>query len=391
MFSTTIGTQAAVAHFGPRQIIIPRKLPSRYFWNLWYFLYCSYTQHLPSRSRHSIYYTKSSVYSVPRKYLWFPLLPKTHARKSWFFWVIAISCSIRGGSKGFWGRRRSKTAGRRYMADTLIFCYSDNTTRRTCSQTSGGRPDHPFYHRETSGYAQYPSPMWKSDFIPSGGPIRYKTSHSRVISFYVRQRRRIRPDNARVLRPTQRYLCASLQRYAAVISTTRMSVAIHINFLGTVRACFERSTLPEHADTRTIVLRILEILSPVSCVVYGYDSYISLPTSGDLLSRQYGKKGDSHIRPWSTNLDRGKGKQARMFSLLWPKKGPNATTWKAFGVHSIFESYHQSFIKLSICFENLASVCRIKSRYLYTCGSIIYQRYISAVFLVSIPHSHNPK
>lgn len=104
---------------------------------------------------------------------------------------------------------------------------------------------------------------------------------------------------------------------------------------------FERSTLPEHANTRTIVLRFLECLSPVRCAINDYDSYISLPTSGDLLSGHY-QKGKGSLRPWSTNLDIRKGKTTRMFSLLWPSlsgKDLNVTTWKSslslLGAHSM--------------------------------------------------------
>ena len=203
--SITIGTQASIAHFERKKVIILRVLPSRYFWNLWRFLYCSDTPHLPSRNRHSIYYFRPSLCSVPRKYSRFPLLQRPRTRKSWFFWVIAISCNLRAGSKIFWGRRRSKTANRRCMADTLIYCSSNSATFRTCYETYGGRPCHLFSRRETSGYAPYPSPRYKSDFVQSRGPIRCKASHCRVISFHVRRRRRIRPDNAPVLRPTQTY------------------------------------------------------------------------------------------------------------------------------------------------------------------------------------------
>lgn len=97
-----------------------------------------------------------------------------------------------------------------------------------------------------------------------------------------------------------------------------LSVARHKNSLGTMMARFERSTLPEHANTRTIVLRLLESLSPIQCVLKNYDSYISLPTSGELLSGHYERRGNGSLRPWSSNLDTGKGKITRMISLLWP-------------------------------------------------------------------------
>lgn len=110
-----------------------------------------------------------------------------------------------------------------------------------------------------------------------------------------------------------------------------MSVARRIYSLGTVRACFERSTLPEHANTRTIVLRILETLTPIRCMIKDYDSYISTPISGNLLSGHYEKKGKGLFRPWSANLDVGRGKTASMISLLWPSPSEkdsdlNATT-----------------------------------------------------------------
>lgn len=98
-------------------------------------------------------------------------------------------------------------------------------------------------------------------------------------------------------------------------------------------ARFERSTLPEHADTRTIVLRILDTPSRAKCVISDYDYHIALPTSGELLSLHYSnrKKGDyrGELQPWSANLDTIRGKVARMFSLLWPPlsgKDSNATT-----------------------------------------------------------------
>lgn len=85
-------------------------------------------------------------------------------------------------------------------------------------------------------------------------------------------------------------------------------------------ARFERSTLREHADTRTIVLRILEALTPIECVLKDYDYHIAMPSPGNLLSGRYQKKGsDPCLQPWSANLDTGKGKATDMISLLWPR------------------------------------------------------------------------
>jgi hypothetical protein len=105
-----------------------------------------------------------------------------------------------------------------------------------------------------------------------------------------------------------------------------MSVARHVNPLGFVLARFERSTLAEHTSTRTILLRILKYLSPVRCVLPDYDSYLAMPTPGQLMSGIY-YKGGRHDRPWCANLDERKGKGSRLISLLWPHHpdGKNTT------------------------------------------------------------------
>ena len=82
--------------------------------------------------------------------------------------------------------------------------------------------------------------------------------------------------------------------------------------IGSALARFERSTLPEHAQTRTVVLRFLKIITPVKCVMPLYDEYIKWPKEGELFQRGL------HSRPhvWSANID-----QSRLttpgFQLLW--------------------------------------------------------------------------
>ena len=82
--------------------------------------------------------------------------------------------------------------------------------------------------------------------------------------------------------------------------------------IGSALARFERSTLPEHAQTRTVVLRFLKIITPVKCVMPLYDEYIKWPKEGELFQR--GLYSRPHV--WSANID-----QPRLttpgFQLLW--------------------------------------------------------------------------
>ena len=72
--------------------------------------------------------------------------------------------------------------------------------------------------------------------------------------------------------------------------------------IGSVLARFELSTLPEHAGTRTVVLRFLKIITPVKCVVPRYDGYIRPPKEGELYQRAHRKSSYSQV--WSANIDR---------------------------------------------------------------------------------------
>lgn len=77
--------------------------------------------------------------------------------------------------------------------------------------------------------------------------------------------------------------------------------------------------MPEHVNTRTIVLRIIDLLTPVECVIKDYDYYVGKPTAGELLSGSYQRMGTRSLRPWSIDLDKGNGKTRKMISVLWPK------------------------------------------------------------------------
>ncbi|GLB38718.1 hypothetical protein LshimejAT787_0505830 [Lyophyllum shimeji] len=84
---------------------------------------------------------------------------------------------------------------------------------------------------------------------------------------------------------------------------------------GGVLLRFERSTLPEHAGTRTVVLRVLKIFEPLKAVIPGHDMRIPEPKEGDLLqTRSYG----GLIRPFSINLDKP-AKTVKDIGLLYPQ------------------------------------------------------------------------
>ena len=89
-------------------------------------------------------------------------------------------------------------------------------------------------------------------------------------------------------------------------------------FVGSALARFERSTLPDHVGTRTVVLRFLKIITPVECIMPLYDGYISCPREGELY-RRYRTSGQKGPVPlvWSVNIDGSKDARIQGLRLLW--------------------------------------------------------------------------
>jgi hypothetical protein len=83
-------------------------------------------------------------------------------------------------------------------------------------------------------------------------------------------------------------------------------------------ARFERSTLPHHKGTRTLVLRYLKIITPVKCVIPFYDGYVVQPEEGRL-HRGSPKHSTDKMGGlvWSVNIDTPKSRLAQSFRLLW--------------------------------------------------------------------------
>jgi hypothetical protein len=91
--------------------------------------------------------------------------------------------------------------------------------------------------------------------------------------------------------------------------------------VGSALARFERSTLPAHKGTRTVVLRILKIITPVKCVVSLYDGYIVSPEEGKLHRRskylRYAKTLDPPVWSFNIDLDKPNVMLRRGLRLLW--------------------------------------------------------------------------
>jgi hypothetical protein len=86
-------------------------------------------------------------------------------------------------------------------------------------------------------------------------------------------------------------------------------------FVASALARFERSTLPEHNGTRTVVLRFLKIITPVMCDIPLYDDHVRFPKEGELYQK-FSRPG----QVWSVNIDVPGDKRKHILpglQLLW--------------------------------------------------------------------------
>lgn len=81
-------------------------------------------------------------------------------------------------------------------------------------------------------------------------------------------------------------------------------------------ARFERSTLPEHKGTRTVVLRFIKIITPPKCEIPHYDGKIAPPKEGELHQKTpiYPKNAPVS-KVWSLDIE--ENAMARGLQLLW--------------------------------------------------------------------------
>jgi len=75
-----------------------------------------------------------------------------------------------------------------------------------------------------------------------------------------------------------------------------------------------------HNGTRTVVLRILKMITPVKCLIPRYDNYICRPKEGELyqLSEPYVRiRSKQNHNAWSVNIDIHQIPNLRGLQLLW--------------------------------------------------------------------------
>ena len=70
---------------------------------------------------------------------------------------------------------------------------------------------------------------------------------------------------------------------------------------------------------RVVVIRVLDILSPINCVIPDYDFNVQLPEVGQLIAKRKlsGRYGRYH--PWSLNISEGITPAAKCLGLLFPE------------------------------------------------------------------------
>jgi hypothetical protein len=79
-----------------------------------------------------------------------------------------------------------------------------------------------------------------------------------------------------------------------------MSILLKSQPPGSALCCFERSDLPQHKGTRTAVIRIVKIISPVTYRDPNYNGPIPLPIEGELVQYYFRGRGP---QPRSYNVD----------------------------------------------------------------------------------------
>ena len=106
------------------------------------------------------------------------------------------------------------------------------------------------------------------------------------------------------------------QVHIQIIISQRSYIDYSHEFVGSALARFERSTLPDHKGTRTIVLRFLKMVTPVECVrvIPHYISHINYPKEGDLFQK-FTPQGRQKV--WGVNIDKPKGPNLQGIELLW--------------------------------------------------------------------------
>ncbi|KAK7028359.1 hypothetical protein R3P38DRAFT_2703968 [Favolaschia claudopus] len=106
--------------------------------------------------------------------------------------------------------------------------------------------------------------------------------------------------------------------YGYMFTDSRMQYRPHVRpYTGSALAHFERSTLPEHAGSRTVVMRIVKMLSPPICVDASYDGRLPVPTEGEIFRRFMGKGTKPRLQPWFCDVDADQSDSAAALRMLF--------------------------------------------------------------------------
>jgi hypothetical protein len=73
--------------------------------------------------------------------------------------------------------------------------------------------------------------------------------------------------------------------------------------------------VPEHKLKPIVVIRVQEILSPITCLFPDYDLQIKRPRPGRLITK---RKSDGKYHPWMIDLSEDNVFTAKALQLLFP-------------------------------------------------------------------------
>ncbi|KAF8871891.1 hypothetical protein BD779DRAFT_437066 [Infundibulicybe gibba] len=86
-------------------------------------------------------------------------------------------------------------------------------------------------------------------------------------------------------------------------------------YRGSALAQFKVSTRPEHAGRNILIMQILKITQPVTCVIPGYDGCMPLPGEGSLLYHRSVLGPNVRSRLWTCDLDKSSAVSAALRAL----------------------------------------------------------------------------
>ncbi|KAJ6524432.1 hypothetical protein DFH09DRAFT_937255, partial [Mycena vulgaris] len=111
-------------------------------------------------------------------------------------------------------------------------------------------------------------------------------------------------------------------------------------------AQFERSALPEHAGTDTLVMRIVKMLTAPTCVLPDYDGYLPPPAEGALVHRRMGHARAVRLQPWHCDVAGPSDSAAALRILVEVRRLP------------FFSSFPSPFLPRAKTKPSTPTVCR---------------------------------